>query len=279
MRRSGSWLLFASLPLFSGLAACSQSPSSSPKSDCTGQLFCDDFEHYATGATPSGAFAAQLKAGAITIDETQHYSGAKSVKLSTEAAAGSKRALLRLAASSVFPVPGNAFYGRMMFRLEAAPTTSVHWTLLQAGGLVEGQNYHALYRYGGQLPVVDNGVAGSQWMANYETPDSYAGTGPASDCYQHANGKVIPVSEWSCVEWHFDGPSNALSLWLDGEAVSGLNVTGTGQGCVAQPATFEWTAPRFDTLDVGWESYQTDDARTLWLDDIALSTERLGCPP
>jgi len=270
----------ASLPLLCALPACSSSSTASPVTACAGARFCDDFEAYQAGTAPSAVFTGQLKAGAIAIDEAEHYSGTKSVRLSTEAAAGSKRALLRLAAGSVFPVPGNAFFGRMMFRLESAPTASVHWTLLQAGGLVEGQGYHALYRYGGQQPIVEGGnFVGSQWMANYETPDSYSGTGPASDCYQHANGGVIPVSEWSCVEWHFDGPNNALSLWLDGEAVSGLDVTGTGQGCVAQPASFEWSAPRFDTLEVGWESYQTDEARTLWLDDLALGTERLGCPP
>jgi hypothetical protein len=75
------------------------------------------------------------------------------------------------------------FYGRMMFRLESAPTASVHWTIIEGSGLVpvDGQSYHALYRYGGQQPVM-NGTTfvGSQLMANYETPDSYSGTGPSS---------------------------------------------------------------------------------------------------
>jgi hypothetical protein len=256
-------------------SACSTDPAGpASNADCAGARFCDDFEGYASGTVPSGNWAAQLKAGAVVVDESEHYSGSKSLKFSSDAGAGTKRALLRIAASSVFPAPGNAFYGRMMFRLESAPTTSVHYTLLQAGGLISGQNYHALYRYGGQHPV----ALGSQWMANYETPDSYSGTGPSSDCWHHANGTVVPVGTWSCVEWQFDGPNNALSLWLDGQALSDLSVVGKGDGCVNQPATFEWTAPQFDFLDVGWESYQTDEARTLWLDDVALGTERIGCP-
>lgn len=280
MRLSGSKHRYLPFPLLGAVLACSSEPRNPTTSDCKGALFCDDFESYPSGAAPSGGWASTLKAGALRVDESERYSGAKSVQFSTEAATGSKRALLRLAAGNVFPLSGNSFFGRMMFRLESAPTTSMHWTLLQAGGLVEGQSYHALYRYGGQLPVTENDAfVGSQWMANYETPDSYAGTGPSSDCWQHASGSVIPVGRWSCIEWHFDGPNNALSLWLDGQALSDLSVAGIGQGCVNQPAGYEWTAPRFDHLDVGWESYQTDDARSLWLDDVALGTERLGCPP
>jgi hypothetical protein len=28
----------------------------------------------------------------------------------------------------------------------------------------------------------------------------------------------------------------------------------------------------------GWESYQTDGARALWLDDVVISSARVGCP-
>jgi hypothetical protein len=167
-----------------------------------------------------------------------------------------------------------------MFRLDAAPTTAVHWTILQGSGLIPGQSYHALYRYGGQHPVMQGSTfVGSQWMANYETPDSYSGNGPGSDCWRHADKVVIPVGTWSCVEWQFEGATNTMRLWLDGVAVPTLTNTGVGQGCVNQPASYTWTAPRFDRLDLGWESYQQDSARTLWIDDVAVGTTKLGCPP
>ena len=58
-----------------------------------------------------------------------------------------------------------------------------------------------------------------------------------------------------------------------------MTVTGSGQGCVNQPPNYPWTAPTFDRLDLGWESYQADDARTLWIDDVVVSTTPIGCPP
>ncbi len=56
-------------------------------------------------------------------------------------------------------------------------------------------------------------------------------------------------------------------------------MTGTGQGCVNQTGPFLWSAPSFDRIDLGWESCQTDDARNLWIDDVAISTTKIGCPP
>jgi hypothetical protein len=247
---------------------------------CATALYCDDFESYAAGAAPGGSWTRQTSTGAaIAIDTTQFRSGTKSVKFTTPAGSGSKTAYIRLAAPSVFPAAAGGFFGRMMFRLESAPTTSMHWTILQGSGLVPGQSYHALYRYGGQQPVMQGSTfVGSQMMANYETPDSYSGSGPGSDCWFHANRVVVPVGAWTCLEWQFEGATNTMRLWMNGAAVPSLTVTGVGQGCVNQPNSYPWTAPRFDRLDLGWEGYQQDSARTLWIDDVAVSATKIGCP-
>ncbi len=188
-----------------------------------------------------------------------------------------------LSGAPVFPVAGDVFYGRMMFFLEAAPTTSVHWTFIQGAGVVPGTapagGYHALYRYGGQQPVMQGTTfVGSQLMANYDTPDSYSGTPPQSDCWLHANKVVVPVGRWACAEWKFDGAGNQMTFSLDGAPVPSLAMTGVGQGCVHQTTPFTWTAPTFDRLSLGWESYQTDVVRTIYVDDVVVSKMPIGCP-
>lgn len=249
------------------------------KNVCADALYCDDFEKYAPGKAPDGAFKTRLGSGTVSVDEAQHVSGTRSVKFTTEAKDGTKTAFLRLEGNSVFPVAGNVYYGRMMFRLESAPTTAVHWTLIQGGGTVPGQTYHSQYRYGGQHPVTMNNMfVGNQLMANYETPDSYSGVGPKSDCWLHANKRVVPVAKWTCIEWKFDGPQNQMRLWMDGAPLEDLSVNGMGQGCVSQPGTFTWTAPNFEYLDIGWEAYQPDTARTLYIDDLVISKSPIGCP-
>ena len=247
---------------------------------CAGALFCDDFESHESGKAPGADWTSRVNAGAVTVDGAQKYSGSKSVKFTTEGKAGTKTAFIRLKSDSVFPVPGNHFFGRMMFWLEAAPTGDVHWTILQSTGTVPGQTYRAQYRYGGQHPIMQGGsFAGSQLMANYETPDSYGGMGPSTDCWHHANQTVVPVGKWSCMEWEFDGTGNQLRFWLDSQPIESLTVNGTGQGCVSQSEGYVWTAPTFSELEIGWESYQEDTARTAYIDDLALSTAKIGCPP
>ena len=262
-----------------GVSGGSGGAAGSGADPCATALFCDDFEAYAAGSPPPSPWTTQLNSGAIVVDAAPARPGTKAVKITTQAKDSTKTAFLHLTKAPVFPAAGSVLYGRMTFLLEASPTASVHWTMIQGGGLLPGQTYHALYRYGGQHPITQTGGAvGSQLMANYETPDSYNNQGPSSDCWFHSNAVVVPVGRWSCVEWQFDGPSNTMRLWLDGAPVDSLTVTGVGQGCVNQPATYPWTAPVFDRLDLGWESYQADDARTLWLDDVVVSTGPIGCP-
>ena len=245
----------------------------------SGIIVCDDFESAKAGGPPAAPWTVATTVGSVAIDTTQAFSGKQSVKVTAPAATGSRSTMLRLT-GKLLPPPGNAYYGRMMFLLDSAPATSVHWTFIDSSGLVPGMNYHAVYRYGGQLPITasDGGFGGSQMMASYDTVDSYSGVGPSSDCYHHSKARAVPVGTWSCAQWKFDGPNNTLEFSLDGAPADDLTVTSTGDGCVNQPATYVWTAPSFTQIDLGWESYQADDARTIWIDDVAIGTQSVPCP-
>jgi hypothetical protein len=249
---------------------------------CSTALFCDDFEAMTSGAKPSGPWSVREYDGSVVVDGTRHYSGNQALKATTRPPNAFRSALAVYEDSSVLPVDGNAVYGRMMYYLESVPTTSVHSTIVNGEGVVPGEAHRAQYRYGGMHPVEQNGsFAGHQWMANYDTPDSYMTppVGPGSDCWKQAPGEVLPVGQWVCLEWFFDGPNNDMRLWADGEEITAMRVSTTGDGCVHQPTGFTWSAPEFERFQVGWETYQQDNAeRTIWIDDFALSTERLGCP-
>lgn len=266
------------IALLAGAALAGWSANASPP-----PRFHEDFEGYRAGQVPGSLWRVETSPGAtVAVDTSQARSGSKSVRLHTPAGPGTKTAFIRLALGAGLPVSGNTFHGRMMFQLESAPDATdpaVHWTFLQAGGVVRGQTHRALYRYGGQHPVTDGAsFVGSQLMANYETPDGYDGVGPESDCWQHADRVVVPVGTWTCVEWQFDGPTDSLRFWLNGAAVESLTVSGTGAGCVHQPSDYRWTAAVFAYLDLGWQSYQPDAARTIWIDDVAIAGSRIGCP-
>ena len=264
--------------LASALAATACGTDSSNKGPACGDaLFCEDFESYATGAAPAGSWTTSVNNGTVVVDGTRHNSGSHAVRTATNAGSSTKTAYIKLG-DPVLPVANNSVFGRFYMYLESAPSTDVHFTLVQAGGLVGSEGYHALYRYGGQHPIADGTTfVGAQWMANYETPDSYSGTGPKSDCWHHADKKVVPTGKWACIEWQFDGPTNTMRLWQDAQEMTDLTVEDSGDGCVGNLAGFPWTAPKFDHLEIGFESYQTDDERVMYVDDVAVSDHRVGC--
>ncbi|WP_437675399.1 hypothetical protein [Sorangium sp. So ce131] len=249
-------------------------------------LISDDFESYAAQGAPGGKWKVYtaLEGSAVTVDTAQAYSGTQSVKVTTPATTAEpnyKSAMIQFTGDAL-PVEGNVIRGRMMFYLESAPTTDVHWTFIDGSGIVpgsdyEGAEYSAVYRYGGQK-ALDNG---NQMMANYDTPGFWADpkTAPQTDCWHHAEGVVVPTGKWTCVEFSFDGPKNEMRLWLDGQEVDKLTMSGTGQGCVSEVENFTWSAPEFTSIGFGWESYQADAARTMWIDDVVIGTEPIGCPP
>jgi hypothetical protein len=252
---------------------------------CGTSTFCDDFEAFSVGVAPSGAWTPSEVNGTVQVDDSRAFRGTHSVKATTLATSATmmtyKSALLGLQQAPVVPVENEAFYGRMMFYLESAPSTSVHWTFIDATGLVPGQTYSATYRYGGQLPVNEGSTfLGNQLMANYDTTDFYRTppVGPQTDCYQHADSKVVPVGRWACAEWFFDGPNAQMRFWLDGTELTDMAIDQTGEGCVAQPAGYTWVAPTFSRIHVGWESYQADDERSIWIDDVVIGSAKVGCP-
>ena len=256
---------------------------------CQSALFCADFEDAAADAPPAAPWSVVQTNGSVIVDAQRPFRGSKAVKATTLSTAASgqtyKRALIGLASTPVIPVPNNAFYGRMMFYVESVPQASLHWTFIDASGPIAGQDYTSVYRYGGQLPVMENGTfQGSQLMANYDTNDWY-GTpkrGPNTDCSQQADKQVVPVGKWSCAEWYFDGQSNQMKFWLDGTEITSLEIDGKGAGCTGVDAKdvpdYPWAAPTFSRIDMGWESYATDDERTIWIDDVVISQTQVGCP-
>jgi hypothetical protein len=232
-------------------------------------LICEDFEDLPAQTVPDGEIYAETDGGAVVVDTMRSWSGKNSVKLSTSAGGDYKAAMLAYGDPGVPPSPGNIYYGRVMFWLESVPV-DISWTIIAGGGLVPGESYHAAYRYGGY---------GTHLQATYDTPDSYdtPPIGPSTSCWDDS-AELVPIGTWTCAEWKFDGENHETQLWLDGVEISDLHMMGAGEGCTNQPPNYEWVAPTFTQLYVGWESYKLDEPRTIWIDDLAFSTQRIGCP-
>lgn len=248
-----------------------------------GALVCDEFESYDVGASPGGVWSSVETNGSVSVGDQRSWSGRKALRLSTEPQnhEGIKTAMLRFDGGSVLPVKSNRLFIRFMYYLEPLPAEPFHWTFVQAAGLVKGENYTGVLRYGGE-PALDSASGAWRMLANYDDLDFYSHAGPGSDCFVHAENVTLPEGRWTCAEMEFDGGARVATtrLRMDGAQVDGLTALGVGQNCVnGQPDSLPWLSPVIDQMQLGWESYSPDAyQRVMWVDDVVIATEAIGCP-
>jgi hypothetical protein len=255
------------LPNTGGSAGATAVPPVVADSCPANALFCDDFEDDVVGQFPRAPWQNQTGSGATAlVDGVQAFSGSKAVHVTAPAGQAYRRGYFSLqqGSSNIFPAASDEMFGRAMFFLDATPNAVVHWTMIQAEGRAADNGHDAYYRYGGQQQ------GGAGLMANYETNNNVS-----TDCYAHSATRM-PVQRWACVEWHFRVASNEMQLYLD---VTDRPTT-AGSGCLGNGVNGEWLAPpAFTTLHLGFERYQQPtNAQNLWVDDVVVSTERVGCP-
>jgi len=236
-------------------------------------LFCDDFEDDALGQFPGAPWQNQTGSGAtVRVDGMQAFSGTHAVHVNSPAGAYRRGYFSLQNGSGIFPGAAREMFGREMIWLDATPNATVHWTIIQAEGRAANGTHDIYYRYGGQQQ------GGAGLMASYET-----NMGVSTDCYSHSATR-IPTQAWACVEWRFSVANNEMQIWLNGRELSDLHVidrpTTAGSGCLGNGQNGEWLAPpAFSTLHLGWEQYQQHSNDTnLWVDDVVVSTQRVGCP-
>jgi len=98
-----------------------------------------------------------------------------------------------------------------------------------------------------QVRIVN--VIGSHIATNRRSDDMGKGSNVGPD-----QGK------WGCYEWHIT--PNSLDVYLDGTML---------------PISETWAEPTISLLRVGFERFAAGAAGELWLDDIAINDEQIGC--
>ncbi|MGV3622723.1 MAG: hypothetical protein ACO1OB_18030 [Archangium sp.] len=247
----------------SGTPDAGQPDSGTPQDAGRTARFTDDFERYDAGARPTAPWTVSTSGGTVLVDTTRAHSGTSAIKVTTDGAMSYRRAYFSLG-SAFFPAQNNVFYGRMWVWLTAAPPQTTHWTHIsgEGTGMFNGTPFYSYVRYGGQYA--------KRLMANYDSQVFQ------SDCWKHSMTE-FPEGRWSCMEWKFDGPDNRMDFWLDGTQVAPLTVDDRGSGCIKQGLDGGWVFPQFEKLQLGWEHYQTSDPVEMWVDDVALDEQRIGC--
>ncbi|MCG5467515.1 cellulose-binding domain-containing protein [Micromonospora sp. LAH09] len=235
-------------------------PTTEPPVGCAGAVLCDGFENQ-TGSTPSGDWTVVSPdcsgAGTATIDTSTTHSGSRAVRIN--GAAGYCNHVFIRSTKNLGGM-GGVRYGRIWVRHTTAQPTD-HTTMVTMADAADGNKD---LRLGGQSGAL-------QW--NRASDDA---TLPEQSPAGVAQSLPLPVNRWACVEFMVDGSAGQLRTWLDGAAVTGL----TADGVPTHDIDGQWYnrtwRPQLTDLRLGWESYG-GGADTLWYDDVAVGSSRIGC--
>ncbi len=207
---------------------------------------CDDFEV----GLDSGQWARLTTDGAtIRVSGAAARSGNGGLELALPMADGA-RAFVQ--PREIFPLPDNRVHVR--FYLSTTPEVAwMHTAILAIAGDLDGRAYYGLH--------ANNGRLNSRY-------DSTAVTEHGG--LRKTGSHELPVDAWMCVELFVDGGSNSMRVWIDGIEDDAMRVTQGGDP--------RWLAPTFDTLDLGFQTFQATSAPLrVFIDDLAIGPARIGC--
>ncbi|MEV4703336.1 hypothetical protein [Actinoplanes sp. NPDC049316] len=255
MKRIGllTALSVLALPLVAGGATAAPAARGCPPRDA---LFCEDFDRLPAGGASSLDWGIDTRNGTLTVERRAAGRG----KVLHVRTVDNGRAFLRV---DDLAVPPEGFYGRMRMRVDAFPAAPdwAHFTLVEATGTGSAEVVRPV---GGQyVPTAGRALWGIG-----------ADGGPTGDWTAWTESAPAAADRWQCVEWRLDTATNTVTTWFDGAAT----LTATEDEHGGNPVPF--VLPTVDTVKIGWQLYQsgtTPAGFDLWIDDIALSSRRVGC--
>lgn len=213
-------------------------------------LFCEDFEDGNLDGWEKSSIT-----GVLAVQTTLAASGKSA--LGIEIPPNQRGGFIEKRGAPLFPLPAKAMWGRMMVYFDGV--SDGHTDFVRGATTSGGTPWYNVGEQHGEV------------MLNYYN-------GAAADCWARPSPtKVVAQKAWTCWEWRFDGNTNEMEFWIDGQP--SRRVMGTGDGCLSNAKT-TWAAPEFGRLSIG--SYIAEPKATtmkMWIDDIAVGTQaRIGCP-
>jgi hypothetical protein len=161
---------------------------------------------------------------------------------------------------------GPVVYGRFYVRLAQVLGDS-HVTFASLHDVVSSTGSSAQdLRMGGQSSIL---------MWNRSQDDA---TLPTLSPTGIAASVKLPALTWTCIEFGLDSSQRTMQTWVNGNLVAGLAMDTVqtpdidANWLASSPA---WV-PKVSDLKIGWESYG-GGSNTVWIDDVALGTSRVGC--
>jgi hypothetical protein len=232
-------------------------PTSPPPTPvgCGAGARCDGFEGTQadwTVTTPDCSGA-----GKTAYDTAVTHSGSTSLRV--DGAAGYCNHVF-VRNTALLPAGASALFVRYWVRHTTALPAS-HITTVALRDVNDGNRD---LRFGGQNGALQWNRASDDATLPEQSPAGVALSAP------------LPVGQWNCVEFKVDGSNGTMETWLNGTSVPGLLQDGVPTHDIDGQWLNRTYRPALSDLKLGWESYG-EGADTLWYDDVAVGTARVGC--
>ncbi|HEY4329687.1 MAG TPA: hypothetical protein VGN88_08115 [Phycisphaerae bacterium] len=222
-------------------------------------LLSEDFESIAAGEIPKGF----TKTGAVGVVTDVAHSGKNSLRMEA-APKGPRRITLK---GEIVTSLGGTHWGRLYYKVQT-PTPAPAGNGVIHSTLVSGTAQSPLAQDPIEVRMLDTvlGNKGThQYIYNVQpTKRNEFGKGGAYD-YKYKD-------EWQLAEWYIDYPTQSYRLFINGKEIKDV-ARNNGAGNFKNTEIPEV----FESLSFGWYNYQVADTGFVaWIDDIALSKERIG---
>jgi hypothetical protein len=248
----------------SGSAGAGGSAGSGGSSSCltSGKELCDDFESGQIDPE-KWSITKPTASASIAVDDTRPHRGKYSLHIKVVPGQSSTA---QLADAVTFPATSNTFYTRAFFYFSPDLPADNNGGFHTAYLLATGNN---------DLGFVEAGLA-SAGNKNYLGYSEYYGAGP--DSHNHgptftefgprSQLQVVPMT-WICMELLQGGDATTTTrrVWIDGNELTDQKSNYTDR-----------KPPIFSLVSVGvLEYHQTPLLSDVWVDDIRVSAQPIGC--
>jgi len=223
-------------------------------------VLLEDFETTEAGQVPKS----YTKQGAVGVDDTVAHSGKRSLRMDA-AVNGPRRITTK---SESLALLGGTHWGRLYFKV-ALPAPEC------ASGVIHSTIVSAV----GKSPLHDDEIEFRPLDTILGTKGTYSyiyNVQPHTKRPEFAKGSASKwkfSDQWTLAEWYVDHATQTYRLWINAEEVKDL-------AFMKGPKNYEGSEipAAMESITFGWWNYQQAGPKgfTAWIDDIALSKERLG---
>lgn len=244
---------------------------------CTGIKVCDDFELTPAGMPPNPALWALgapscVGRGTAVVDDKIAYTGTHSVKVVNDFGDASAPAYcdhMFFSNESAFAVAGaEQVYTRFFVNL-GDPLGTSHVTLATMTNMTQNNQIRLGFDDG---VFAWNNASTGNFLPELPSGGPVTGSADPIDVQE----SLPPPSGWFCVEFHIDEIAGTYETWIEGMEEPGLEFDGSAVTNVSVQWAMDGSKPLLSNLGFGWETY-AGMPMTLWFDDVAIDTKRIGC--